>query len=214
MPKIVDVQQRRAEIAEACWRTITKHGIAGVTTRELAREAGVGAGVLFHYFRDKDEIILAAFELLEDRFRDHLRATVGEAANSVDRLRAMAYANLPLSRERHLEFGVWLSLWAHSYTSIAVRERYRTLYAGWREILANTLTDAIADGLVRPDVNPAVAAMQITGLTDGLVVQLLLNPDDTDVVRLARDGLDDLIASWSTAPVPADRESTSSRSGS
>lgn len=50
MPKIVDHDQRRRELAEAAWKVITEVGIDGATTREIARASGYSTGVLAHYF--------------------------------------------------------------------------------------------------------------------------------------------------------------------
>jgi AcrR family transcriptional regulator len=60
MPKIVDSEARREEIAEAIWRVIAKHGMEAVTVREIAKEACCTTGMLVHYFKNKDELILHA----------------------------------------------------------------------------------------------------------------------------------------------------------
>ncbi len=208
MPKIVDVEERRTSIARACWRVIVREGIAGLTTRALAREAGVGTGVIFHYFADKDEIVNAAFELLADEFRDQLRARVATARDSLERLRLVARSNLPLDRDRFDEFGVWLSMWAHTYTSEPLRLRQRELYQGWREILANLVRDAISDGLIRPDLDPDLAAIQLAGLTDGLIVELLLDPERPELAGRAAASVDALIDTWALS---GDRTSSSQR---
>lgn len=210
MPKVVDVEERRALIAEACWRTIVRRGLAGVTTRALATEAGIGPGLLFHYFQDKEDILNASFELLQDRFRARLRDGMERASDSVERLRAMAYTNLPLDEGQRLEFGVWLSFWAHSSSGEPLRRGQQELYQGWREVLAAAVRDAIDDGLVRRDVDAAVAGMQLAALTDGLVVQIMLGAGHAEVAGLAVNAVDNLIRSWTTAPRRAAR-STSKR---
>ena len=63
MPKIVDHDQRRRELAQAAWNVIADSGIDGATTREIAREAGYSTGVLAHYFERKDDILLEALHM-------------------------------------------------------------------------------------------------------------------------------------------------------
>lgn len=196
MPKIVDIEARRAAIAEACWRVIVRDGIAGVTTRSLAAEAGLGRGLLFHYFRDKDEIILAAFELLAQRFRDRLYPALARVTDPVERLRILAISNMPMDEDQRVEFGVWLSMWAHGYASAPLRHRQRELYHAWRDLMAGTVRDAIAAGQLRPDLDPDKAALQLTAMTDGLIVQILIDPEHPDVARLAVTAVDRLLASW------------------
>lgn len=204
MPKIVDVEQRRADIARACWRVIVRNGIAGVTTRELAREAGIGTGVLFHYFPDKEAVIYAAFEQLVETFRQQMRQNVGPATTSLERLRLVALSNLPLDPARSDEFGVWLSMWAHTYTSETLRLRQAELYQNWRDILTNLVRDAIGDGYLRDDLDPVVASAQIAGITDGFIVHLLIDRGRRDITTLSVRAIDDLLDRWvAHAPAPA-----------
>ena len=62
MPKIVDVEQRRAELADAAARLIARSGIEAATMREVAAEAGLTTGALTHYFADKHELLLTTFQ--------------------------------------------------------------------------------------------------------------------------------------------------------
>ena len=57
MPRVVNHEERREEIAEAAWRVIEREGLAGADLREIAREAGYTTGVITHYFRNKRELM-------------------------------------------------------------------------------------------------------------------------------------------------------------
>jgi len=61
-----DTQDRLIQATERLLRT---HGLARVTTRDIAREAGVAEGSLYHHFRDKAELILAVVEYGVGDFR-------------------------------------------------------------------------------------------------------------------------------------------------
>ena len=51
MPRVVDHEKRREEIAEAAWRVVEQAGPQGANMREIAREAGFGHPVLLrHHF--------------------------------------------------------------------------------------------------------------------------------------------------------------------
>lgn len=54
-------EQTRAEILEAAWRLSERHGIAGLSLRELAREVGMQAPSLYTYFDSKAAIYDAMF---------------------------------------------------------------------------------------------------------------------------------------------------------
>ena len=64
MPKIVDHNRQRNLIADACFELLATEGFAAMSMRRLAKSAGVSTGTLYHYFPDKDAILLHLFDLL------------------------------------------------------------------------------------------------------------------------------------------------------
>ena len=54
---------RKAAILEAALRVIGDKGLAGLSMRAIAAEAGLPLGALGYYFKTKDDLILEAFEL-------------------------------------------------------------------------------------------------------------------------------------------------------
>ena len=50
MPKVVDHDQRRAEIIGALWEVIGERGTEGASLMTVARAAGVSVGRIQHYF--------------------------------------------------------------------------------------------------------------------------------------------------------------------
>ncbi len=55
-------RQRRMEIVGAALELFATQGLAGTTTAEIARAAGISSGALFHYFPSKRAVFLAMFE--------------------------------------------------------------------------------------------------------------------------------------------------------
>ena len=62
MPKIVDHDQRRTEIAAAAARAIDEQGLDKVRLVDVARRASCTTGAVSHYFQDKDAVLGAALE--------------------------------------------------------------------------------------------------------------------------------------------------------
>ncbi len=52
----------RERILDAAERVILERGLARVTTKEIARAAGVAEGTLFKYFERKDDLLLAVVQ--------------------------------------------------------------------------------------------------------------------------------------------------------
>lgn len=100
----------------AVWRVIERDGIERATVRAIAKEAGYSAGVLVHYFADKEDILTSALRLSHERIRarwaDKLKGRSG-----LDALRELVLDNLPLDEERRLETRLEVSYWARALSN-------------------------------------------------------------------------------------------------
>lgn len=59
----------RAKLVDATLKLLDERPVSAITTRDIAREAGLSDGVLYNYFADKTELVVAA---LLRRFDTHL----------------------------------------------------------------------------------------------------------------------------------------------
>lgn len=55
--------ENRQNIISATERLLQSHGLARLTMREIAREAGVAEGLIYHHFKDKAELIHEVVEV-------------------------------------------------------------------------------------------------------------------------------------------------------
>ena len=106
MPKIVDHEQRRDEIALIACRVVAQHGFEQATIVRIARAAGCTTGMIAHYFDTKQEIIVAALRLILRRIEERLTQAEGAA----DLLTLLSEA-LPLDQTRYMECAVWMAFW-------------------------------------------------------------------------------------------------------
>lgn len=68
MAIIVDKIQKRCSIALACKDIFVARGIKNLTISEIAKEAGVGKGTLYDYFKNKEDIV---FEIVNILLAEH-----------------------------------------------------------------------------------------------------------------------------------------------
>lgn len=59
-PKIVE--DRREQIIDAAMRVFAQKGFARATNKDIAREAGITAGLIYHYFVSKEDLLTAVVE--------------------------------------------------------------------------------------------------------------------------------------------------------
>lgn len=183
MPRVVDHESRRRELAAAAWRAILKHGLDGTTTRIIASESGYSNGVLAHYFDSKDEILLEAVRISHEGIDRRIReAVAGE--EGLEALRTFCIEVLPVSgqsaRETHLE----MSMWSRALVNDELRSVQRSESARWRRLLERLIADAQRSGELA-ELPVRTVATLLSSVIDGLSVYALLYPDRFGEAELA-----------------------------
>jgi AcrR family transcriptional regulator len=175
MPKVVDHEQRREELAAALWRLVLREGIEAASVRRVAAEAGWSTGSLRHYFETQSELLAFAMELVVQRVSERVAALPRDAAPRALAERAL-HEVLPLDDERRAEMQVWLAFTARSLVEPGLRELRDRAHAGLR-----SLCRAAADLLAAPD--PERQAERLHALIDGLALHAVLDPATTSPAR-------------------------------
>ena len=106
MPKIVDHEQRRDQIALIACRVVARYGFEQATIVRIARAAGCTTGMIAHYFDTKQDIIVAALRLILRRIEERLTHAEGAAD-----LLALLSEALPIDETRYIECAVWMAFW-------------------------------------------------------------------------------------------------------
>jgi AcrR family transcriptional regulator len=182
MPKIVDHEERRQAFAGAAFRVIANRGLARVTVREIAREAGYTTGALVHYFKSKDQVLIQASEfsghLVRARMEHHEATRTG-----VDALKHVVHQALPMTPEMRGTWNVWLGFWARATHNKDVRAITELRYKEWQGRIATLVKNAQAEGEISPDVDPIRAAQSLVSLIDGIGVRVLLTGAEVSARR-------------------------------
>ena len=170
MPKIVDHDERRLAIIEATWRVIAREGIAGATTRGIAKEAGCSSGVLAHYFADKAALMTAA--MLAGHAEVHAR--LDPALTGLASVRQYMLECLPLDERRRFLAVVEASFWGQAVGNPRLVDLYAAEMEGFRGTLRERLVQARDQGELRPGVDVEAAVHELHVLNDGLSIQAAL----------------------------------------
>ena len=68
MAIIVDKVQKRKDIALTCKELFVQNGIKNLTISQITKEAGIGKGTLYDYFKNKEDIV---FEIVNILLQEH-----------------------------------------------------------------------------------------------------------------------------------------------
>jgi AcrR family transcriptional regulator len=175
MPRIVDHDRRREEIARLTVRVIQQEGAESATVRRIARAGGFSIGVLTHYFRDKDELVGFAFQWLARQSFAQLDAAVAGAPPGLARLRTALGFMVPAAATPSF-VRVWLSLWGGAMHNPALARIHRDYYARWRRCLRRCLAEAVARGEIAAPRSLRDATDLLTAAVDGYWIGATFEP--------------------------------------
>lgn len=176
MPKIVDHEARRAELAAAVWRLASRDGLDAVTMRRVAAEAGWSTGALAHYFDDKEELLVFAFETVADRVGRRIVKAAERTRDPLELIRVQLVEGLAIDSERRAEVRVWFAFLGLAETRPQLAKAGRDAYRLWRDRVAKTLASAQRQGLVDDSIDAEREAAALIALVDGLAIQATFDP--------------------------------------
>ena len=94
-----EIDAFRTRLCRAAEKRFARHGVEGVTLRQLARDLGCSAMTPYRYFRDKDEIVAAVRTAALDRFAETLELAAKTKGNARQRGRAVGQAYIRFALE-------------------------------------------------------------------------------------------------------------------
>lgn len=185
MPKIVDHDQRRREIADAVLTVVRRGGIAAASVRTVAAEAGMSTGSLRHYFDTHEQMMLFAVEMLADDVMARI-GVMSERAEGVDGLVDLMLEVVPVDDLRRAEYALWLELATLGTRDDELRAASRRSHEGLRRLCTSVLRVACErDPEVDGGPDETLAAVELHALLDGVSMHLALYPENVDVDDVA-----------------------------
>ena len=182
MPKIVDHDARREEIARALWRVVRRDGVGAASVRTVAAEAGWSAGAVRYYFPDQAELLGFAVELVTRRVRERIDRLEPSGPASEQILRYLEEV-IPLDDERRAEFEVWLAFLAQSLAENeaagTLRPHVEPVHGDLYQLCRNLLA-ALADDRLDLDLEAA----RLHALVDGVSIHIATNPGVMTAARV------------------------------
>ena len=177
----VDAEQALLDAAE---RLLVTVGYAGITTRILAKEAGVNHGLVHYYFGSMENLLLRTLE----RFTEQLIA----------RQQAMYAADIPFIEKWRRAMGfldedlaggypkIWLELQALAWNRPEFREGVARVNAEWRAVLTEAFSAAMrAYGIDKRRFPVEAVVSLVMTFNEGMFLERLNGIDDGHASLLA-----------------------------
>jgi AcrR family transcriptional regulator len=149
MPKRVDHDERRRQIAAAVWRIAADHGLDSVNMRDVAAEAGVSLRLVQYYFETKHNLLVLALRYLnergEQRATARITAVLAETPGATSTrvvLREVLKEFLPIDDEHRDTLRVYLAYYVRSLNDPELAAAFLTDETPLEDLVAGMLDQA------------------------------------------------------------------------
>lgn len=167
------LEDRRRQIRVAATKVFARKGYHETRIADIAREAGVAYGLVYHYFKNKEEILASIFE---DNWTFFVRAIQGLQADDKTAFTQRLDACVGLMIESYRV--------APDVVKVLVVEIARSpmalddgRMAGFRKgflALADLIAEGQKQGHVRKGIDPTMAAFCLFGATETILTGIVL----------------------------------------
>ena len=163
---------KRDAILDAATRVFAERGFFAAQVADVARRAGVAAGTVYLYFKNKDDLLISLFNRTMREAIDEGRDLLTTVSDPVARLQRFAELHLGrLGRDRALAVVFQVELrqstkFMAEFSTTRLRE-----YLG---LIRDTIALGQARGDFRTDVSPTLCAKLLFGALDEMATNWIL----------------------------------------
>ncbi|HEY7964651.1 MAG TPA: betaine-aldehyde dehydrogenase [Steroidobacteraceae bacterium] len=168
-PRDEGEEARRVQLVEVTIDSLAEVGWVGTTLAEIARRANVSAGLVAHYFEDKDGLLEAAFRTLARTLAVRVRQRLEQAHTPRGRVQAVIDVNLAPEEFDKRTGTAWLAFWGQV---LHVRGLKRVQTAYQRRMLSNLRSDLRR---MIPAEDARTLAFMIAAMIDGVWLRAALS---------------------------------------
>jgi AcrR family transcriptional regulator len=144
VPRSVDHDERRREVARAAIRLLAKKGLRGLTLRALAEELGGSITMVTHFFQNRSAILDAVTQVMIEDSAAELAEFDSEGLTAQERLRAFLGWLLPTTEESLALERSRVMVAAESNAFFDVQNFYDTWERTIRDLIASYVAPIVA----------------------------------------------------------------------
>lgn len=170
---------RRLSLVEGALKSIAEHGLHATTVQTISDSSGSSRGLVNHYFKSKDELIVAAYRHLANEWEERVSAFMRESGKGAEtRLKALATASFAPAVLDEKWLKAYLAFWSEAQHSLSLRQVNREVNLHYRESITRLFDRAGTDRGCK--VNAERAALGLLALIDGLWLQIAVDPSNME----------------------------------
>ncbi len=180
MPRIVDHDVRRTELAAATCEAILHLGIDGLKLTDVAKVADCTTGTITHYFADKNALMLAALEYAWETMQERLYERLEE--NEINGI-AFFSELLPIKDENRTAIVVWYHFGLRGLNNQTLASRRRENRIEWLSMIETCLMEMMSKGEIVLSDDTRAEVVGVDAILNGIGLRAILDPGDWPAER-------------------------------
>lgn len=177
--------ERKRTILRAAVEVFATKGYHGCRIADVAKEAKVAYGLVYHYFKNKDELLQSVFQLSMEGFMGKLRELATAPLPLAEKVQAIADYSFDAYRDDPKAMRVLILQIARS--PVVGGANRQNAFAEIIRLCVEMFSTAQEQGELRPELDPMMAAALMFGTMEmGLTAFVLGLYDAADPEALAR----------------------------
>ena len=159
----------------AACRVVQQRGIGALSIRTVAEESGWSRGIIQLYFRNKEDLVQAALEVIAEQSEEVVAAATA-GTSGLDQLHALLFTYARPNQKQRMVFSALEAFGVRAASDPALGDRYRRLHAKWQAETETYFRGLAEEGLLRSDIPTADLASAYYALAMGLSFQAYVDP--------------------------------------
>ena len=174
---------RKPQIIAAAAEVLYERGLFDTRIGDIAERAGTSAPTILYYFESKDRLLEEAVDLTDRDFYERLTEGQAQREGAVDKL-VHLIEETSLGPGGLSDWTLWMEMWVRARRDPAVRDAYFRLDRRQRKLIADIVREGQESGEFDRGADPDEFALALSGLMDGLGVQVTLGQPDVTADRM------------------------------
>lgn len=163
-------ERRRAEIVDAAERLYAELGWDAVTMERVAKSARLSRALIYVYFQDKSDLLLAIAERALAELRERFIAAAASQTSGLDKVQSIGRAYVLFQQEMPYRFDACSRFHAHQAAGQPTDDACAAAGDAVIAVIVEALMQGQADGSIRKDIgNPAQVCVMLWAFTHGLI---------------------------------------------
>ena len=162
--------RRRAEIVDAAERLYAEVGWDAVTMERVAKKARLSRALIYVYFQDKNDLLLAIAERALTDLRECFVSAAARSETGLDKVQAIGRAYVQFQQDLPYRFDACSRFHAHQAVGQPTDDACAAAGDAVIAVIVDALMQGQADGSIRKDLgNPAQVCVMLWAFTHGLI---------------------------------------------